>query len=78
MMSKRLPNLNEIMTNEHLRAAYSDDFFDTLREQTATLAVLGMPVHHLWAFPPREIGGGIYRQVHAFTESEEIVFELRV
>lgn len=55
-----------------------DQFLSALREQQIALAVLGMPVHHLWAFPARQIGGKSYRQVHAFTEAGEIVFELRV
>ena len=56
-----------------------DQFLDALREQQIVFAVLGMPVHHLWAFPARLIGGKRYRQVHAFTkEAGEIIFELRV
>jgi len=54
-----------------------DQFLDPVREQQIVLAVLGLPVHHLYAFQAREIGGKMYRQVHAFTEmGQEIVFDL--
>jgi len=56
-----------------------DHFLGALLEQQIVLAVLGMPVHHLWAFPARQIGGKRYREVHAFTkEAGEIIFELQV
>jgi hypothetical protein len=50
-------------------------FLDSLRDQIIHLATLGLPPKYFWAFPAREIGGRVWREVHVFTQAGEIVFE---